>query len=110
MKWLFLLATMLLLGCPPAPLPPVNPPDASDAASPPVGDATPPAPPCEAACATLRTLGCKEGRPDDCVRTLARTESKKEIRTPLGSWLTCLGVSSARSVAEARAQGISCAP
>lgn len=108
----FIGALLLLVACQPPspPVPPPNPPDASDAASPALGDALPPTTPCEAACVNLRVLGCKEAIPGDCIRVLAHIESAHLVRTTSGAPLTCTGIAGAKSPADARAQGVACAP
>ncbi len=109
---LFLL-TLMLAACPPSPVPPPNPPDASDAA-PPVGDARPPGNACQAACATLALLGCSDGTKANCAAVLSRIDTAGNIATPCGSALCphirCADLASARTLAEARSKGATCAP
>jgi len=114
-------AVLLLTACPPGPVPPPNPPDASDAA-PPVptvlADATPPpTTPCQAACSALQAAGCPEGASAGCPTVLAHIESARLIRTPSGQAFSCgprkdgsPGVSSVHTTAEAKAQGVACGP
>jgi hypothetical protein len=101
------LLALALLGCPP-PHPAPVPPDATDAAPAPAGDALPPTTPCQAACATLTLLGCPEGLPSDCVTVLAHIEGARAKRTPSGAPVTCAGVASATTVAQVRAAGVAC--
>ena len=136
--WTLLAMVLVLAACPPAPVPPPQPPDASDATAPvldaapspadvveaapvPPGDASLPSTPCQSACANLAAVRCPEGAAADCVRTFAHIESERVRRTPdtgpgKGFPLTCLmlaggagtGYAGVHSVADARALGVKC--
>lgn len=104
---------LLLCACPPSPVPPVNPPDASDAAPPrPVGDALPPQTPCQAACSVLAALGCPEGVSLTCGTVLAHIDGARDIPTPCGSSLcpsmSCEAIALVKTPSEAKAQGVPC--
>jgi len=97
-----------LAGCPQPPIPPPVPPDASDAAPPPLGDAMAPVTPCQAACSALAALHCPEGAQPDCVTVLAHIESARLVRVEAGTSLSCAAIASVATVAQARSQGIAC--
>lgn len=107
------------LACPPAPLPPPQPPDASDGAAPlPQWDATPPSPlfdaplpplDCARACGALQAAGCSLGNRSDCDNFLLRDLSIGRVsNAATGRPLTCADIAQIRTRADAVAMGFLC--
>jgi hypothetical protein len=95
------LALLVLTACPPHPVPPPSPPDASDAGL-----------SCADACANLAALGCADGTRPECLTVLTNEDRAATIPTPCGSHVcppvTCAALAAARTIAEARSRGAAC--
>ena len=80
-----IVASLAAAECPPRPAPH------------PVGDAAPAGGSCVLACASLRSLGCREGVAVNCVATCEHVESSRLTELHVG----CLSVASSKEAARA---------